>query len=108
MRERCVDDSSDCPTWAKSGQCDVNPKYMHASCRLSCGVCKPEDNPDDIPPCRNSSPDKDCEYWSTMGECDANAAFMKTACARSCGECTVRELRADDDLDDDGDFKDEL
>ena len=107
VRERCIDDSADCPGWAKSGQCDVNRAYMHTSCRLSCGMCTPDNNPDAEPPCRNSSPDRDCEYWSTMGECDANADFMRTACARSCGVCTVKEVRSDE-LDDDGDSKDEL
>ena len=31
-----------CPGWAKRGECEANPTYMRASCRLSCGLCKPK------------------------------------------------------------------
>ncbi|XP_078601668.1 prolyl 4-hydroxylase subunit alpha-3-like isoform X1 [Branchiostoma floridae x Branchiostoma japonicum] len=36
----CVDDDLFCPQWAGMGECDVNPKFMLHSCRLSCGVCE--------------------------------------------------------------------
>ena len=27
-----------CPLWAQRGECEANPDYMHASCKLSCGL----------------------------------------------------------------------
>ncbi|XP_078598036.1 uncharacterized protein LOC144874087 [Branchiostoma floridae x Branchiostoma japonicum] len=37
----CPDSDSNCPSWARSGECDNNPRFMLNSCRLSCGVCFP-------------------------------------------------------------------
>ena len=109
VKETCGDDAPECAEWAKSGQCNANSAYMHASCRKSCGLCSANESVESTESCMNTSPDKDCEYWSTMGECDRNEAFMKSACARSCGECKVAERKRDDYDDDDyGSFKDEV
>ncbi|KAK6266943.1 hypothetical protein QUC31_017780 [Theobroma cacao] len=41
----CVDESENCPVWAKAGECEKNPTYMVGSeesygfCRKSCKVC---------------------------------------------------------------------
>ncbi|CAI5937738.1 unnamed protein product [Closterium sp. NIES-64] len=35
----CVDESEHCPLWAKAGECEKNPGYMHSSCARSCGKC---------------------------------------------------------------------
>ncbi|XP_074659350.1 uncharacterized protein LOC141912068 [Tubulanus polymorphus] len=35
----CSDNSKWCPTWAQNGECDLNPKYMHANCKISCDTC---------------------------------------------------------------------
>uniref|UniRef100_A0A383VHQ9 procollagen-proline 4-dioxygenase n=1 Tax=Tetradesmus obliquus TaxID=3088 RepID=A0A383VHQ9_TETOB len=35
----CIDDDSNCPSWAHHGECDKNPAFMHASCKKSCKVC---------------------------------------------------------------------
>ncbi|XP_038703027.1 probable prolyl 4-hydroxylase 7 [Tripterygium wilfordii] len=41
----CVDKNDNCPTWAKLGECEKNPRYMVGSegysgnCRKSCNVC---------------------------------------------------------------------
>lgn len=49
VREVCTDDNADCASWASSGQCDLNPSYMYASCRKSCGKCTAERADDDAP-----------------------------------------------------------
>jgi predicted 2-oxoglutarate/Fe(II)-dependent dioxygenase YbiX len=36
----CRDDSRDCITWARDGECDKNPGYMHTACRKSCNTCE--------------------------------------------------------------------
>lgn len=33
-----VDLHSECQAWAKRGECDANPSYMHAHCRAACGL----------------------------------------------------------------------
>lgn len=36
----CVDsDATNCPLWAKKGECDGNPTFMFKTCPLSCNVC---------------------------------------------------------------------
>ncbi|CAI5500090.1 unnamed protein product [Closterium sp. Naga37s-1] len=35
----CVDESEHCVPWAKAGECEKNPGYMHSSCARSCGKC---------------------------------------------------------------------
>jgi len=35
----CNDTSTNCAPWAKSGQCDKNPKFMNIACRKSCDKC---------------------------------------------------------------------
>ena len=38
---RCSDANPACADWAKQGECTQNRGYMHAECKLSCGVCPP-------------------------------------------------------------------
>ena len=28
-----------CPGWARSGECDKNPRFMHAHCAVACKSC---------------------------------------------------------------------
>lgn len=37
--DRCIDSHDLCDAWADLGECDSNPKYMHAACRRACGDC---------------------------------------------------------------------
>ena len=34
--------SAECGRWAAQGECERNPKFMHESCRRSCGLCEEE------------------------------------------------------------------
>jgi ShK domain-like len=36
----CYDnEDNECPKWAESGECTINPNYMLVNCRYSCQVC---------------------------------------------------------------------
>ncbi len=36
----CNDNHPQCQEWSEVGECDKNPGYMLAQCRLSCNVCQ--------------------------------------------------------------------
>ena len=43
--ENCKDSdkhSSNCPGWAKTGECESNPAFMTEQCKKSCGKCGAE------------------------------------------------------------------
>lgn len=75
--QKCADDNESCVGWAQRGSCQTNQAYMHAHCRLSCGVCTPE--------CADRA--KTCAQWAKAGECESNAAYMRESCPRSCDFC---------------------
>ncbi|XP_078667753.1 uncharacterized protein LOC144909575 isoform X2 [Branchiostoma floridae x Branchiostoma belcheri] len=39
--ETCGDSNPSCLGWAKLGECESNPGWMHPNCKLSCGICIP-------------------------------------------------------------------
>ena len=75
----CADSSAKCADWAKSGECDSNPGFMHKTCAQSCGKCAP------AAACVDSNPK--CAEWKGSGECDRNPKFMLETCRKSCGKC---------------------
>ena len=83
FREACADTQDDCATWAAKGECDVNPAFMHESCRKSCRQCTATAADDASCHDRN----KDCAYWAANGECVSNPAFMTGECPKACGRC---------------------
>ncbi|KAH8095963.1 hypothetical protein JL720_3300 [Aureococcus anophagefferens] len=38
-RPVCRDEHTECANWARLGECDANPNYMHESCAPACGTC---------------------------------------------------------------------
>lgn len=36
----CNDTNENCNVWASSGECEVNPGYMHVHCPVSCDTCR--------------------------------------------------------------------
>merc|ERR1712190_591003 len=90
----CSDDNQNCGSWAASGQCEANPVYMLANCRLSCGVCSPPTQapapPTQAPapptPCTDEN--QNCGNWAASGQCEAIPAYMLVNCALSCGVCS--------------------
>ncbi|KAH8060293.1 hypothetical protein JL720_13631 [Aureococcus anophagefferens] len=38
-RPVCRDEHAECANWARLGECDANPNYMHESCAPACGTC---------------------------------------------------------------------
>jgi hypothetical protein len=37
--QECKDNHESCSFWAKQGECDANPNYMHIYCPISCNTC---------------------------------------------------------------------
>ena len=38
----CANVHPSCVDWAETGECETNQQFMHASCRLACGLCDHE------------------------------------------------------------------
>jgi hypothetical protein len=36
---KCADKTSDCPLWARAGECDANPGFMKLNCPIACDSC---------------------------------------------------------------------
>jgi len=80
-----------CVAWASNNECNLNPDYMGANCKKSCGVCDgtavpftPTESPGQE---ACSDGDNRCGEWALMGECGANREYMKRNCKSSCGFC---------------------
>ena len=76
----CTDRNKNCPSWAKQGECNKNPRYMHHNCRLSCGTC--------ITKCVDRN--KKCPFYQhrpTRGQCWKNPGWMHPNCKRTCNKC---------------------
>merc|ERR1712050_492018 len=73
----CKDYNANCPGWAKLGECDTNPGYMHTQCRKSCNKCTAN--------CKNTVDDALCDEFAAKGKCDMWS--MKVKCRRSCNTC---------------------
>ena len=35
----CEDNDEQCSSWASTGECDINPEWMHENCKKSCDKC---------------------------------------------------------------------
>merc|ERR1712226_358125 len=87
----CDDASTNCASWAASGECTKNPSYMNVNCKKSCGQCPPAPAPAPSPPapppppCDDESPS--CASWAASGECTKNPSYMSVNCKKSCGQC---------------------
>eukprot|EP00966_Prymnesium_polylepis_P039116 907952-Prymnesium_polylepis.1 len=69
-----------CVTWARSGQCKVNPAFMAVNCRRSCEICTPSASPGAS--CADSF--KDCRSMAREdGACGTE--FMQQSCRLTCG-----------------------
>jgi hypothetical protein len=83
-------DPSNCPGFARQGECFANPGWMLVNCKRSCGVCykermaRPDGSPND-----DDCSDKhsQCPLWASQMECFANPAYMAQACPASCWLC---------------------
>lgn len=94
----CKDKASNCPAWAKVGECQNNPSYMLLNCRRSCKVCQSKEplttttttprptTTTEALACedKNSS----CQGWAAAGHCSKNPGYMLKKCRKACGECT--------------------
>jgi hypothetical protein len=78
-KNQCTDDNSNCPSWAKSGECTANPGYMKVNCKKSCNTCS-------ISQCQESNP-TDCANRAASGQCTTNTGYMKVNCKKACNQC---------------------
>ena len=107
----CVDEDSNCETWAKSGECFKNEQYMQKRCRASCHVCdggspkQEQANPEQTltlalalalgkPKPRKAEACEDvnrmCATWAAIGECQSNPGYHTHA--RSSASCATMIL----------------
>ncbi|KAJ1363631.1 hypothetical protein KIN20_023544 [Parelaphostrongylus tenuis] len=91
MEENCFNEAQCCSTWARNGDCERNPSYMHSSCRASCGICKPTTY-DLNTECSNRH--IGCVSRRDRGECDSNRSWMMENCRDACGACGLTRLEA--------------
>jgi len=86
----CKDENDSCPGWAKLGECEKNPAYMHTKCKKSCNKCsgKVTPKPTTAKPanCKNTVDDDLCDEFAANGKCDMWS--MKVKCRRSCNTCS--------------------
>jgi len=84
----CKDTNEYCATWAKNGECQVNPGWMLKNCPVACKEC---DNT-----CADHEPY--CAKWKKNKECKRNPEYMNIYCARSCGACKNSKCKNDNDF----------
>ncbi|KAE9419619.1 hypothetical protein Angca_005085 [Angiostrongylus cantonensis] len=81
----CYNDDPCCDSWARDGECAVNPIYMNRYCRRSCRLCN---NPNDS---RTNCHDRhvSCPFWSRQNYCTRRRQWMAENCQASCGWCHI-------------------
>jgi len=77
----CVDKSSYCGQWAAVGECDSNPGYMKANCRVTCHLCQSA-------ACHDMDAAQ-CKAEAAAGACQASPESMFQRCRWSCGWCAM-------------------
>lgn len=92
----CSDVEQNCREWARGGECEANPVFMHSKCNASCGLCGGPSYRAPKPPrsekalggeCRDESPH--CSAWASAGECENNPGFMASSCSELHGDSTL-------------------
>eukprot|EP00794_Sanderia_malayensis_P005354 gene5354-6025_t len=98
-RQTCADSSSNCPYWARTRQCSLNPGYMLKFCRKSCNNCPRATTTYTsrrTSQCRDYETQTKCAYWRRRGYCyqrNSYYQFMKQKCSKTCGFCRVAATR---------------
>lgn len=78
--------SLECQNWASSGHCDINPSWMHVSCRKACGQCDSDTSArKQDERCEDRT--KGCDGWAKTGFCVTNAGYNLIYCKKSCSNC---------------------
>uniref|UniRef100_A0A8R1TKT0 ShKT domain-containing protein n=1 Tax=Onchocerca volvulus TaxID=6282 RepID=A0A8R1TKT0_ONCVO len=78
----CYNENVCCPLWGLQGLCTRNATWVACNCKVSCGLCIPDDY--DYGTCNDYH--RNCRTWAEHGECDTNA-WMLENCRRSCDSC---------------------
>jgi hypothetical protein len=59
----CIDNWTDCPTWAENNECQVNPEWMLYECANSCSACSLSNQDKyNLIQVYNSKPPAQCTY----------------------------------------------
>lgn len=84
----CRDKSAKCGTWAATGECSKNAKYMLDACPMSCGACSDSGG---LPTATTAAPNSSgsdtsprCAAWAAQGECSRNPRYMNANCQHAC------------------------
>ena len=111
VSDQCKDHTEECGPWAKMGECDINPSYMHGSCARSCGKCPiftiGDDGQQVLVPvadeaCDDVEKPSECQRLAELGECLLRKDFMQENCAATCFFCVnEKSLRAEGVSEDD-------
>ena len=85
----CRDSDGSCASWARTGECSKNAKFMNVSCKRSCGLCPSILGGGEAgsarPRCEDAS--SFCGQWAAVGECDSNPLYMRHNCPVTCHLC---------------------
>lgn len=93
----CNDTNVNCVWWADTGECQKNPGFMLANCKLSCQKCNSEKNAGNkkeegldpkIAGCKDNH--SNCGLWAETGECQKNPGYMFVGCKLSCKQCNAK------------------
>ena len=80
-----------CPLWAQRGECEANPDYMHASCKLSCGLWYSKKAEDSVVDPVSSTKLKRIHVWCWALAASVVWVFgvftLATCIAIACGKC---------------------
>ena len=77
----CADKSSFCGEWAAVGECDSNPNYMRAQCKVTCHLCQSA-------ACHDLEPAR-CAAQAARGECRTDPERMHRECRWACRWCAM-------------------
>ena len=89
----CEDKNENCLQFARKGECQHNPGWMHENCKKSCQLCYPPQTE----PCRDKH--TECPKWGQKDiECHTNPGYMMSACPYSCLQCWDEEAVRQENL----------
>ena len=72
-----ADEHPNCPTWARTGECDRNRDFMRIHCQKSCKEVADTGGKD-------TDYDPNCPGWAKHGHCKKAAGYMLVNCKKSC------------------------
>ena len=81
--DSCKDKSTFCGQWAAVGECDSNPNYMKAQCKVTCHLCQSRSCHDEVP--------ARCAGEAKAGKCESEPERMYRECRWACRWCAMTD-----------------